>query len=446
MNFIRRLFPSISQRAAENIAILVFTLVLHLYAIGTIPPFLHIFEYWVDSLIPILGKDWGTIANEFLRFHHNDSNANVNSPPWVLLIALSQKIFSDPLLAHRVPSVIITALNPVILAEIVRRFYRKDLALFAGLLLATNQNLIHFGRIAGYIGPTTTLLSAMMLCTMSIVWEQKRKAWVPLVLMLCLVPFMYSTVRYMALMVAGLIGWTFVTSKEFRRKQLLPMLISLGVLFAALLPFSQGGVVSTVLTLFAARGEQVLISDRVVLGSGAQSDLGFGSRVIGVLKAKIPEKGAFVIPHYTTGKRFFHWHYQEYKHDFHWYLALVFGVGLLRAVVQSFWQPRYLVMVGWSVWTWFPLLFTTGLTVNRMLNGLPADMFLVTLGGAVGLDVLKLFVAPRLRWVLYALTAAMVGYVMWFSVNTYFIYLSDFSASDVARAGGVIPASRIPGS
>ena len=177
MKLVRKVFPTVTQRAAENLGIFIFALVLHTYAIGSVPPTRHIFEWWVEGIFPVLDKSWHEISLEFVRFHHNDSNANVNSPPWILLVALTRKLFDNPLLGYRIPSTFFSAVAPVLLAEIVRRFYRRDMALFAGLLLATTQNLMHFGRIGGYIAPTTTLLLGLMLCTMSIVWERNRKAW-----------------------------------------------------------------------------------------------------------------------------------------------------------------------------------------------------------------------------------------------------------------------------
>lgn len=428
MNLLRRWFPNVTQRAFENLTLLIFTLVLFTYQVGVLPPQLHIFEWWVDNQFYLFDRSWKEICREFVRFHHNDSNANVNAPHWVVLVALCHKIFSNTLLAHRIPSAVFSALAPLCLAEIVRRFYRRDLALVAGLLLAGGQNLIHFSRIAGYIAPSTTLLTALMLFTMSIVWERNRKAWLPLVLCLFLVPFMYSTVRYMALMVPGLIGWTFLTSREFRREQLKPMLISIVALFVFAIPFSEGGMMKTFVMFFSARGEQRLITVATVDTQAGEAQSSMAGRMAEVLQNTLPGNADMLLSHFQQGRRFFAWHYQEYRHTFHWWLNWIFVLGLVRALIQSFWQPRYLVWVAWSVWTWLPLMVTSGITVNRMLNGLPADFFLVALGGVTIFDALRPLLANRFRWALYVPVGALTAYYLTFSIYWYFAYLVQFTS------------------
>jgi len=84
-------------------------------------------------------------------------------------------------------------------------------------------------------------------------------------------------------------------------------------------------------------------------------------------------------------------------------------------------NPRYLLMIAWSILGWFPLLLTTGLTNNRMLVGIPADMFLLVTGAAfLGDVVIRLFGA----WSKPIALTVMIGlasYVVYFSFY-YFIF------------------------
>jgi hypothetical protein len=420
MQALKRIFPTISQRAVENLLLTVVAMALYSYSLSSIPPQIHHFEGWIDYQLLTIQQGWMAVWNEYSQLGQNDTNAAVRSPAWLALIFFSKMIFSNDLVAHRVPSVLLTALTPVLMAEIARQFYRKDMAFVVGLVTMGSQHLMFLGRIGGYVGPTTTLLAFIMLCAMKIAWGDERRAWFPFLLGMVLMPMFYSTIRYMSLLGVGIVALSFVRSRPFRRRHWLPCLVCSLVFLGYLSLFARGSLKDTFIEFFGARGEQYLITHQT-LGSGGEQGNTVADRLLSVVTKKIPENFSNVLPNYLEGKRFFDWHYQALYHTVHTWLARLFFFGFGVGLLYSWSNPRYLLMIAWSILGWFPLLLTTGLTNNRMLVGIPADMFLLVTGAAfLGDVVIRLFGA----WSKPIALTVMIGlasYVVYFSFY-YFIF------------------------
>lgn len=165
-----------SRRAFENIALYLIFVAVYCFQLDTLPPKLELFESWVDVYLPILDKPWDQMMKDFITTRPNDSNQSVNAPIWLLLVKISVSIFGISPFGHRLPSVLCTALAPVLTAELVRRFFRKDLALWVGSLVGAHQHVIGFARTGGYIGPTLSLLLAIVLSASIVAFERRRKA------------------------------------------------------------------------------------------------------------------------------------------------------------------------------------------------------------------------------------------------------------------------------
>ena len=415
MHILKRNFSSVSQRAVENIIIFVLAAALYTYGVSFIPPKLHHFEEWIDIQFRFLSGDWSEFWREYSQFGSNDTNAAVRSPFWLFLIFLSSKLLTDPLLAHRVPSVLITALAPVLIAEITRRFYRKDMALFAGLVAVGSQHFMFLGRIGGYVAPTTTLLLGIMLCAMSVAWEDNKKAWIPLTITFLLMPMMYSTIRYMSLMAPLIIGLQFIRSKDFRKRHIVPMIASLVIFFGYASIFARGGPVITAVNFFRARGEQHLLTEEMLRANDSANQETISHRLTSLIKTTGDQNLTRLVEMYKNGERFFDWYYGHIYYSMHKILLALFGLGAVVATFKSFWQPRYAVWLLWSLLGWVPLMVTTGVTNNRMLNGLPADLFLITLGLMVPYDLVARLVGPRLILIPRTIMVCALAYYVHFS-------------------------------
>ncbi len=403
-----------SRRAIENTIILALSVALYTYGISHIPPKLHHFEEWIDQQFRFLSS-WSELWREYSQFGANDTNAAVRSPLWLFLIALSTKLFADPLLAHRVPAVLITALAPVLLAEITRRFYRKDMALFVGLAAAGSQHFMFLSRIGGYVAPTTTVLIFIMLCAMSVAWEHNRKAWIPLVIGFMIMPMMYSTIRYMSLMAPMIIGLEFLRSAEFRRRNVIPLVASLMLLGGYMSIFVRESPLISAVNFFRARGEQHLLTEEMLRAQAQDSQVSLVDRMIEVAATKGSENLKKIVPVYWEGQRFFDWYYPWLYDSMHKILTVLFLAGFGVGAVYSFAKPRYSLWLLWSLLGWVPLLFTTGLTNNRMLNGLPADLFLIVLALMVPYDILRRLLGPRLIIIPRAAMIVSIAYYIHFS-------------------------------
>ena len=189
-------FSSLSRRAIQNICLYLGFVIVYSLWLNSVPEKFELFENWVDFYLPMLDRDWKFLRYEFLSMRPNDSNQSINSPFWLYIIQASLSIFGKSLFAYRLPDVLLTAFTPVLVAEIVRRFFRADLALPAAILVGAHQSVMGFARTGGYIGPTLSLSLAIILFGFSVAFENNKRAWRPLALTLFLVPFFYSTVRY----------------------------------------------------------------------------------------------------------------------------------------------------------------------------------------------------------------------------------------------------------
>lgn len=417
-----------SRRAFENTILYLAFVAIYCFQLDVVPPKLELFEAWVDMYLPILEKPWGQMLKEFITIRPNDSNQSVNAPIWLILVKISRIVVGDGFFGYRLPGVLLTALAPVLTAELVRRFFRKDLALWIGILVGAQQYVIAFGRTGGYIGPTLSLLLAIILFSSIIAFENKRSAWVPLILCVAIVPFFYSTVRYLAGIGALIILCQLIRSRAFLRFHLVPLICSAVFLIGWGYALTEGGNKEVALMYISGRGEQFLLTDKTLAGGGQAATLPPQYQVKGVLTQMVPERIQGLYEFYYNGKRFFNHRHQQMHYDNiwrparAWFMALLL-IGLGRCVLESFRNRRYLIVLGWWVLTWVPLLVTTGISPNRMLLGVPADMFIMAMALFVPSDLVKRYIPGR--WYLVPATIA-AAVVIFFAGHSVYYYFSDY--------------------
>jgi hypothetical protein len=418
-------FSSLSRRAIENICLYLGFVMVYSLWLNSVPEKFELFENWVDFYLPMLEREWKFLRYEFLSMRPNDSNQSINSPFWLYLIQGSLSVFGKSLFAYRLPDVLLSAFAPVLMAEIVRRFFRADLALPAAILVGAHQSVIGFSRTGGYIGPTLSLSLAIILFGFSVAFENNKRAWRPLALTLFLVPFFYSTVRYYCLI--GLIGiaWKFVASKDFRKTHLIPLGATASMMVALGLALTQGGNLDQALIFISARGEQFLITDQTVKEGFESDKIKVEHRLSSLMSEMIPQRISDLSQFYTTGRRFFNHRYLATRLGTTWqfispYILTLLALGVVSCLIHAISRQRYLILLAWSVWSWVPLLVTTGITPNRMLLGVPADMFLVLLGASVPVDLVNKLLPEKARWIprLALLVAVLV--FSYHSIRTYF--------------------------
>lgn len=414
-----------SRRTFENIALYLIFVAVYCFQLNTLPPKLELFEAWVDAYLPILDKPWGPMMREFITFQSNDSNQTINAPLWLMLVKGSLSIFGNSIFAYRLPSVLLTALAPVLTAEIVRRFFRKDLALWVGILVGAHQHVIGFARTGGYIGPTLSLLLAVILSACVVAFEGRRKAWIPLVICLAISPFFYATIRYLALIGVAIVGLKFLSSREFRKQNIVPA--SCAVVFLAMFGFILS-LREGPLMYISARGEQFLLTDKTLAGGTEAAALPPKFQVKGVLTEMAPERLLNLYEFYVRGRRFFNHRHQMMHFDSAYvfmqpWLILLFVLGIGRCLLEGFSQPRYFLPVAWSIFTFLPLLVTTGITPNRMLLGIPADTLMIVLALFIPVDLATRFFPGR--WIAVP-RALLCGLVLWFSYHSVNVYFADY--------------------
>lgn len=421
-------FTSLSRRAIENTALYIIFVCVYMLWINSVPNKLELFEEWVNFYMPQIKATWSYFRHDILSIKPNDSNQSVNAPFWALFLQSSFSLFGKELFAYRLPCVLLTALAPVLMAEIVRRFFRADLAFVAGLAVGAHQHVIAFGRTGGYIGPTLTLLLATILCALSVAFERNRRAWIPLALLLLMVPFFYSTIRYLCFIGLFAIGWKFLLSREFRRANIVPACIT-GTLIATLGFFmTYGGRLDQALIFISARGEQFLITDQTVVEGFESDKIKAEHRLSALLSTMIPQRLSDLHLFYDGGRRFFTHRYFVEHNIPGWlvikpYLYGFFALGILSCLLHARTQQRYLLLLVWSILTFVPLLVTTGITPNRMLLGIPADTLLILLGMCLPLDIIARYLPERARWV--TLLPVWIGVAL-FSYHSIFTYFYDY--------------------
>jgi hypothetical protein len=417
-----------SRRAIENILLYIFFVVIYCIGLGSIPPKMELFEEWVNFYLPYLDYPWDRMMKEFISIRPNDSNQSVNAPIWLLMIKGSRAIFGDGFVGTRLPAVLLSALAPVLMADWVRRFFRPDLALLAGIAVGAQQHVISFGRTGGYIGPTLTLLIFIFWLCSIIALENKRWPWIPLVVSLVVATFFYSPIRYYELVALGMIGYQFVRSRDFRLAHWRPALISLIVLAGVGYALSEGGKKYVALMYISGRGEQFLLTDDTLVSREKYEALPERAKMGNVLTTMVPEKLGELKTFYGNGKRFFNYRHQHIRNEQFWvpvrpWLLGLFFLGVARCMIAAISQQRYLVFLAWSVWAWVPLLVTTGITVNRMFLGVPADVIFLLLGLFVPVDLTAKYVSQK--WAMIPKVAA-YAVVLWFSYHSLSTYFSDY--------------------
>lgn len=415
----------LSRRLLENLFLYVFFVGLYSVSLRSLPPRLELFEEWVNFYLPVFDKSLSEQLREFVSIRSNDSNQTVNAPIWLGLVYIFRLITGDIIIGTRLPSILLSGLAPVLLAEFIRRFYRKDLAFLSGLALGFQQSFMTFARTGGYIGPTLTLFLGVLLLTGLIAFENNRKVWIPLVLMLAIAPFFYSTIRYYELLGLGLIGYRFVSSADFRKANALPMIISFVILLGVAFALTEGGKRHVAMRYISGRGEQFLLTDSMVMKQGGIDTVEVAEEMQGVLTTLVPRRLGELSVFYQNGKRFFNhrlWqrHWDVWESFRPWFLGLLF-IGAVRCAYYSFSKRRYLLPLVWSTWAWVPLLVTTGITPNRMLLGLPSDLFMMVLGLVAPLDFASRFIKNgRLNKLLFFGALVCICYVGYVTTSLYY--------------------------
>jgi hypothetical protein len=418
-------FSSLSRRTIENTALYIIFVAVYLLWIDSVPNKLELFEGWVDFYLPQFKATWSYFNNEVLSMRPNDSNQSVNAPFWLLLVKTSLSVFGKAFFAYRLPGVLLTALAPVFMAEIVRRFFRADLAFLAGALLGAHQHVIAFARTGGYIGPTLTLLLAIVLYGFSVAFENNKRSWIPLAISLFLVPFFYSTIRYFCLIGVLGIGWKFISSKDFRKTHTIPLALTLALLATLGFFLTKGGKLEEALVFISARGEQFLITDKTVQGGFESEAIRSEHRLSGLIGQMIPQRLSELQTFYFGGRRFFGHRYFVDHLQSGWlvmrpYLYGAMFLGLISCLFNSVKRQRYLILPAWSSLAWLPLLVTTGITQNRMLLGVPADILILLLGAVVPLDLIARLIPVKIRWISKIPLWIAVVIFCYHSISTYF--------------------------
>jgi hypothetical protein len=294
----------------------------------------------------------------------------------------------------------------VLLAQLVRRLFREDIAFAAGVLLACSHYQLVFARSGGYVGVSLTMLLGIFLASV-LVLEQVRLAWIPLTALVVLMPYFYAPIRYVSLLAFAAIAYRLAVSRAFRRRNAWCAAASAFVVCLCYLPdvLFFGGVPRAALNFYEARGEQLLF----VRGT-------WSSELRGQWLIRLRE----LFENYVSGRghRFFGWRHEDLavRRAF----LVLLGLGWARSLASARRSPRYLLAPLWSLWTCLPLLLTTGITPNRLFLSLPADIFLMSLGAITPSDLLVRFLPLRWRWFGYLPFAAFVVWASAQGIRCYF--------------------------
>ena len=373
--------------------------------------------------------------------------------PWVLAVDVSRRLFGENAFGHRLPSALVSALSPVMLLLMIRRFFRWDVAFLAALFLATSPFQLTFARNGGYVGATLALLLALFYTALRVSIDDSRRAWLPLTLLLALVPYFYAPIRYLSFLTVPPILYAMAHSKAFRRRHLPCLAASLAVLALTCFPNLQAKNVwakswgrslrHAVTVYFSGSGEHFfsITAGAGVLFPERPSDVNYTDphhvfRKLLVLRLNqwwdVYFDGAATLPRVDWQARY--GISRTWPPSLAWLeaLGLVYclWLGLRRRQPPSakHWTPppprrRYLLPVVWSILTWLPLLVTNQVNGNRTMLGLPADIFFMSLGFVILVELLRSVVRfrlkpkPTFRYVCYT---GLVVVLVWARVRYYF--------------------------
>lgn len=416
----------VSRATIENVLLFLFCACLYCFKLDSVPPNLEQFEVWVNNYLPTLSKPWEQMYRDFAQVGHNDSNCSVNAPIWLLLVKGSLSVFGTSPLGYRLPCALLTACAPVFMAEFVRRYFVRSLGLPVGLLLATQQHVMWFGRTGGYIGPTLALFTLCLLLAGMISFENKRRPWIWLTLCVIALPYFYSTIRYYFAIPLAMLTYRFLASRNFRRHQLAPLLASVICIAVSLIPLTEQGIKSAIFFFISGRGEQLLVTERTINEGFEAESLPAQYRLSGMLRENIPQRLADLEGLYTRGNRFFHPRHQFLHTESIWlplkpWLLGCLALGALYSLLRSLRLKRFIIPLCWSIWAWIPLLFTTGVSPNRLFLGVPADVFFVVLGVYAPLELAKRFLPTPIVKTLAVIAWMGLGFACYYSASSYFV-------------------------
>jgi hypothetical protein len=188
---------------------------------------------------------------------------------------------------------------------------------------------------------------------------------------------------------------------------------------------TQGGRKDIVFLYISGRGEQFLLTERDLGNGNAAAPESSVERMQKVFTKMAPERINNLYEFYSNGRRFFNARHQDKHYDSlwrigrPWFLGLLL-IGLLRCAVESFRNSRYLIVLGWWLLTWVPLLATTGISPNRLFLGLPAEMFIMALALFIPVDLVHRYLPGRWSIVPRVAAGCLVLFFAWRSVYYYF--------------------------
>lgn len=424
----------ISNRRAwiEGVALYLVFAVIYALFLNSLPGKLEHFEEWVSAHTGEFAKSRPRFSDYF-NITSNDTNCAVNAPMYIGLVSLSVSLFGSEVFAYRLPGVLLSALIPALSAAVARRFLSGYMALWVGLIMGAQHTVITFARTGGYLAPTLTLYLLVILFSLMIVFENRRWAWIGLTLSLLVAPYFYATVRYMLALPLAILGIKFLASAEFRRNHIRAILCTACVIGAALGHFFWWrGPIEGALAFFEGRGEQLLVTPDTLKADQLAADKSASvGRFQKVVNEVVPKRAEEIGKIYTGGLRVFNYrHFYIYdglgQSVWKW-LKFVLGplylLGVVSCLANIRSSPRYMIPIVWVALCTVPLLVTTGVTVNRMVLGLPGDALILGIGVAVFFSLIRaclptkfdrlprfLALASALIFVAYAITVYFIDY------------------------------------
>jgi hypothetical protein len=138
------------------------------------------------------------------------------------LIHLSLSISGVGAGGYRLPNAFLTWLMIPLVYILARMWYSPSVAFIGTFFLVLSPAFAIYARLAHYVGATTTVLLLMFLSAAKVNLGHRRIWWAALGLSLVLMPYFYSTIRYLFLLLIPLVlhafwGWAHILRQDGRR-------------------------------------------------------------------------------------------------------------------------------------------------------------------------------------------------------------------------------------